>query len=59
MFCNFKIRPDKGIESCHKLKSSEIPIPLQPDGVNLWFFKLRLFYLAELSLKYLRYTTLG
>ena len=31
---------------------------LQPDGVSLWYFKLRLFENRIHSLKYLRFTTL-
>ena len=36
------------------------PFFLQPDGVNLWYFKLRIFDLTEfLELKYLRSMALG
>ena len=41
---------------CHKLKFSNPAISLQLDGVNLWYFKLRLFDLPGFhSLKYLRF----
>ena len=37
-----------------------IPIFLQPDGVNLWYFNLNVFDLTEyFTLKYLRSSTFG
>ena len=37
----------------HKTKLS-IPISLQPDGVDLWYFKLRLFGLKEFKVRNIR-----
>ena len=34
---------DKGIEALAQTLNLHIPIFLQPDGLNLWYFKLKIF----------------
>ena len=38
----------KGIESLKQNQIFKLTISLEPDVVNLWYFKLRLFDLTEL-----------
>ena len=44
-----RINGNKGIEFLPQTQNVSIPISLQPDGVNLKYFKLKLFDLTKFT----------